>query len=309
MTEALVVGRANDYGLKHDADILIEALATAGAASRRVGRRPGLAESLLRRETADFAFHLERVFRPWRHSARVNFLVPNQERFPRRQLPRLACIDRVLAKTHHAHAVFSDLGVATSYLGFASRDRRDPSVVRRRDRVLHLAGGSTLKGSEDILAVWARHPEWPPLILVQRQANAPSRVPPNVDLRAGYMDDAELRRLQNACAIHLCPSRSEGWGHYLVEAMACGAVVVTTDAPPMNEHVTSESGFLVPVARAEERHLGTNYFIDPDAFETAVASALAMSPELFELMSRRARAAYEKTCSGFAGRLVEQLAA
>jgi hypothetical protein len=39
----------------------------------------------------------------------------------------------------------------------------------------------------------------------------------NIDYRSDYLDDVELRRLQNESLFHLCPSETEGWGHYLVE--------------------------------------------------------------------------------------------
>jgi ABC-type nitrate/sulfonate/bicarbonate transport system ATPase subunit len=111
----------------------------------------------------------------------------------------------------------------------------------------------------------------------------------NLDAKLRMETRAELKKLQNACGIHLCPSRSEGWGHNIVEGLSCGAVVVTTDAPPMNEHVGPEFGLLVATARTEARHMGTNYFVAIDALEAAVERAIRMPHQQLAAMGSLAR--------------------
>ena len=44
---------------------------------------------------------------------------------------------------------------------------------------------------------------------------------------AAIRTDAELREIQNANLFHLCPSETEGFGHYIVEALSVGAIVLT----------------------------------------------------------------------------------
>jgi mannosyltransferase len=295
----LVVARDNSYGLTRDAMLLRQALGVerTGFATSR-GR--GLLSRLARRRHACTIIHLERVHTAWLSAGARNLLVPNQERFPQRQFGRLRHIVGVLAKSRHAEAIFAERGVPTTYIGFSSQDRLDGSVAKDWSRFFHLAGGSTLKGTEDVLALWRAHPEWPELVLVQKAANAPAAVPANVTLLSGYISDAALKRLQNECGIHLCPSRSEGWGHHIVEGLSTGAVVLTTDAPPMNELVSGGCGILVPAARSEPRHLGTNFFVDTAALETAIAGLIAMPDAAKTALGTAARLRYEAIAAGFA---------
>jgi glycosyltransferase involved in cell wall biosynthesis len=300
MIDWLLVARANNYGLTRDAQILAEAVAASGGASAYAEtRQRGLIERLLRRKRAKRVLHIERVFPRWFSAASESWLIPNQERFPRRHLARLTRIDRVLAKTRHAEAIFAALNAPVTYLGFTSEDRLDVAVNKEWNRFFHLAGGSTLKGTEDVVALWEAHPEWPELVLVQKKANAPAHVPPNVTLISGYVGDLELRRLQNECGVHLCPSRSEGWGHHILEAMSAASVVVVTDAPPMNEHVDDKCGVLVAASRSEPRHLGTNYFVDRDGLERAIGRLVAMPDGEKTKIGLAARDRYQEIDRGF----------
>jgi hypothetical protein len=305
----LILGKSNSYGLTRDAEILQHAIAEAGGqADYATIKQRSWWQRLVRAKRAKRIIHLERAFPGWFGAASdETLLVPNQERFPRRQIGRLRHVSRVLAKTRHGGAVFSALGVPTTYLGFSSPDRHMSGVEKDFGRFFHLAGGSTLKGTEEVLALWARHPEWPELYLVQKQANAAGAVPKNVNLISGYMDDKALQVLQNGCGVHLCPSRAEGWGHHLIEGLSVGAVVVTTDAPPMNEHVDASCGVLVPFKRSEPRHLGTNFYVDPAALEAAIERIIAMPDAEKRALGEAARRRYEAIDAGFRQRVRDLL--
>ncbi len=278
MRKALILGRSNGVGLDRDAALLGAALEGAGMTVKTPPLK-GLGALLSREFKADAAFHLERVAPWWKRKAGRHFLIPNQERFPERLLGRLKMIDRVLCKSRHAEELFSKYHPAVSYIGFTSDDRVLEDVAPDYSRFFHLAGKSTLKNTEVLLALWARHPEWPVLTLVQHPDNAPASVPANVELVSRYLPDAELREMQNRCGIHLCPSLSEGWGHYITEAMSCRAVTVVTDAPPMNELVDATRGVVVPYGRTESRHLGTNFHIREDLLEEAISRLITMPAE------------------------------
>ena len=116
-----------------------------------------------------------------------------------------------------------------------------------------------------------------------------------------------MKRLQNAHLFHLCPSETEGFGHYIVEAMSVGAVVVTLDAPPMNEMITPERGILVPYSRTGTQHLATTYHFDDAALEAAIAQAIATDTARCGAMGAAARAWYEFERAAFPARLDDAL--
>src|SRR5690606_8085877 len=122
--------------------------------------------------------------------------------------------------------------------GFSSLDRRRAEVPREAT-FFHLGGRSVNKGSQAVADLWLRRPDLPRLVMVQRaKLDLPAQLPGNLQLQDGYLDDAQLGVLQNRHLFHLCPSETEGFGHHLVEGMSVGAIVLATDAPPMNELVT-----------------------------------------------------------------------
>ncbi len=289
-----IVARTNGVGLDQDVDLVHGALKGAGfevTVSHCRGIPPWSA-LLPRKPRFDANIFLERVFPRWLPLARKNFLIPNQERFPLRHVKHLRKIDTILCKTQHALGIFSKHAPAR-HIGFSSTDRSLPGVEMDYGRCFHLAGRSTLKGTETLLDLWRAHPDWPELTLIQCSENAPAAVPDNVRLLSGYLSSEDLVRELNRHGIHLCTSRSEGWGHYIVEAMSCRAVVITTDAQPMNEIIRSETGIRVPFHHQEPRHLGTNFHVDPEALAEALNRTFQLSGAEKQRFGGNARAWFE----------------
>lgn len=307
-----IVARANAAGIGADLALLREALAGSGtSAAFSHSAEVGLVAGLLgRRDRRECILFLERVGVRWLTRAGRYLLIPNQEWFPRRRVPLLRRIDHVLCKTRHAEEVFGALHPSVHHLGFTSPDQGDPAATPDYGRFLHVAGGSPLKGTAALLEVWARHPEWPALTVVRhaKPGEAPIPVPQNVELISRYVAPEELRALQNACGVHLCPSECEGWGHYIVEAMSCRAVPVVTDAPPMDELVEPARGVRVPWSRSEPRRLGTRFHVDRDALEHAVARLIGMPDAGKAAMGAAGRAWFEANDRAFRARLEALLA-
>ena len=279
--------RDNGVGLSRDLRLMAEGLAHAGLECERIafgaGGRSGKAMELdlwarrLRHGRADVQVFLERIYPRCLSLSKRNVLVPNPEWLLDKWLPFLPRFDLVLCKTRHAQRIFDTRGCPTAYIGFTSDDRRDVSVPRER-AFFHLAGSSAAKGTEVLLAAWRRHPEWPRLTVVQAERHARrGPVAPNIEHHVGYLDDSALRWLQNRHVFHVCPSEVEGYGHHLVEAMSVGAVVLATDAAPMNEHIAPERGVLIPSQPGRRQGLAMTHEVTIDAIERAVDYALCLT--------------------------------
>lgn len=300
MADIRIITRENGVGLSRDMQLIAEVLAAAGHRIELVGysgnqfcnrvRELGLWSRRTFRGRIDVQIFVERVYHRCLPLARRNVLIPNPEWFQSKWELHLADFERVVCKTRHAESIFRELGCTTALSGFTSDDVFDPGTQKKR-AFLHLAGRSTAKGTETILAAWRRHPEWPTLTVVQHPKVAkPGPTAANIVHMVDYLDAAELRRLQNAHRFHLCPSEAEGFGHYIMEGLAVSAVVLTTNAAPMNELVTTDRGLLIEPARRVRRGRVDFAMIDEAAIADAVERAMAMSGEQCEAMGAAARA-------------------
>lgn len=63
---------------------------------------------------------------------------------------------------------------------------------------------------------------------------------------AGFVSNEELNALYSAAEVFLFPSLMEGFGWPIIEAMASGAVVITSNRPPMSELVPNGSPLIDP---------------------------------------------------------------
>ncbi|HET9818152.1 MAG TPA: glycosyltransferase [Rhodanobacteraceae bacterium] len=322
MTRVNLIARDNGFGLSRNLRLLHGALADAGCDVTISGIRRGALHKALhplklrtgilaRRLTGnsaqrwDLNLMLERVRPEYLATAHRNVLLPHPEWFDERDRAWLPRLDRAFALTRHAVPIFERLGLQVDYTGFTSEDRLDRTVPRER-AFFHLAGRSANKGTDTLLALWRRHPEWPTLTVLQSPRAAREVVSaPNIAHRVDYIPDAELRRIQNAHRFHLCPSETEGFGHYLVEAMGLGAMVVTLDAPPMNEMVAPDRGALITPSRTSTQSLATTYFYDAGAMETLIERLLGTSDAELDRVGAAARAWFEDNDRAFKARIAE----
>lgn len=170
--------------------------------------------------------------------------------------------------------VVTPLGVDPAW--FASRP---PSPTLRgrlglpSEYLLFVGADGPRKGLEYLTKAHASDPSLPPLVIAgPGRSGVDGRV-----LRTGYLSDVHLRSVVAGASALVLPSRDEGFGLPVLEALACGVPVVCSDVPALRE-VAGGHALHVPVG-------------DVEALAAGMAEAVA-TPSTPEAQSeRRAHAA------------------
>lgn len=247
----------NGVGLQADAELLKSLLESWGHFVKLIHfkKKAELEEA----PQADVNLFLEVVAYDLINKAKQNWLMPNPEWFATwdhtQGLPQ---ISKFLCKTKEAVKIFTELygPERVTYIGFESRDLYDPDVPRQR-KFFHMAGQSRYKNSQAVAYAFAKYFDDPSDKDIHKELVFIGAYPEEVQFAQGHKNvryiqrasDAELKKLMNECLFHVIPSGTEGWGHAIHEALGCGAVVITTDYPPMNEFNGTAKELLVPYQR------------------------------------------------------------
>ncbi len=226
----------------------------------------------------DLNIHLERFDPNNFTKADINIMIPNQEWFDKSWLPFLPAFDQFLTKTQFADKIFSSMGCKTTYIGFTSEDRLiQPTVAKSPFHWVHIAGKSIQKQTEVVIRTWQKNPGFPQLTLIQDPKFWKPRTPTrNINFMVDRVPEEVLKAIQNTNMVHICPSETEGFGHYIMEAMSAKGIVLATDGEPMNELVTAERGMLIRPIRSEPMNLSTKYIVDEKSLEETVVKTMVM---------------------------------
>ena len=112
----------------------------------------------------------------------------------------------------------------------------------------------------------------------------------------GYLADDELRALYSACRVMVYPALYEGAGLPTLEAMACGAPVITTNTPAIVEMVGDHARLFAPADfRALTQHL-VELLTTPAARESLSRTGMKHAAQFtWERAARETLAVYRRT--------------
>ena len=262
-----VIINNNTYGLTNDATALIKHLQMVLSMNKVCTFKVKPISSFLSSsEFSDINIFLEIPNPLLIHTAKVNILIPNYEWFYNTWIEYLPLFDYIWCKTDQSYNIFSKLYDSEKVvnLGWTSLDRYDKKYEKNFKQFLHLAGNSKFKGTQRLIDNWKD--EYPNLVVVynSKTNTLNEKKQDNIIYHRERISDEKLLELMNTSGVHLCPSETEGFGHYLNEARSCKSVIITTDDVPMSQF--SEHPYLIKVKEKEniETTLGIKSFFQVD---------------------------------------------
>ena len=239
----------NNYGLSNDAKILVKYLDQIKGDNYILKVRP---VSIYSYQTGyvDINIFLETYNPILFHYAKVNILIPNQEWFLEEWIPYVNDIDYIWCKTKYMYDIFKEKQIdenKLNYIGWTSIDKYKGNITKE-SFCIHLSGKSLYKGTQRMIDSW--NESLPKLKIIYQNNNIIKNDLSNIEYINTRLTDEELSHLMNKALYHICLSETEGFGHYINEALSTSSIVLTTNRLPMKLFVEEE--YLVNIVNNEK---------------------------------------------------------
>ena len=256
-----IIYHNNGFGLTKDANIIKGILK-----EHTFNMISTYEQSLL--EKADLNIFLEvldrndKKFHQYKKLAKRNIFFPNVEWFCNGWIEYLKEFDTICCKTKHSEKVLNDLGCDnTFFTSFTSENQWDENITNKYRGFFHSAGKSNNKGTDKLIQAWKtlENSQYKLFLLRKGQSGLSNK---NIFLYNDYLKEKDFIKLKNQYLFHVYPTRYEGFGHNIWESKSMGAVVITTDAEPMNGYCKD-----FPLRSSRGKKHGLVYFneVNPDS--------------------------------------------
>jgi hypothetical protein len=274
---------SNGAGLQRDFELLERMLCAAGHSVHGImfntyGEVPPAADVTIFVEIIN-PQHIAKGSQVW--------LIPNSEWWLPGFNGTLQYVHKVLCKTHDCYYIWSKKVGAEKciYIGWEALDLFD-GTIERKPTFLHLAGKSATKNTQAVADAWRNYripyqltvASWHPHV------NHFCKGVPNVRWVERF-SESELVHAMNESIFHIMPSAYEGYGHAINEALGCGGIVITVDAPPMNQCTGITTDATIPFYKKDYFHEAPSYHVAPDAITSTVLRIATSMP--YDLLIRQ----------------------
>lgn len=274
-------------GLYNSGNIVYKTLKEAGYKARLVEVYSN--EILLLKSRLNI--FLEKITKRLLKYAKYNVLIPNPE-WDYHDIEYINDnIDFIIAKTKDCERIFKQFFPNVGYTSFTSKDIYTGNNVGRK--YVHFAGKSIHKGTEAVINLWNNKKDLPRLYLYSYENKYDRLIKTdNIIYIYDKLNDDDIKYLQNKYLFHLCPSEYEGFGHQINEAKSASSIVFTTDAPPMNELITNDFGYLIQ-SKFKGKHRKANlYTINDDDFYHKIMESMELSETEIEEKRLKSRQSF-----------------
>ena len=301
-TVNLISNIANGAGLEKDCQLLSALLESQGHKTRLIAYdRPHSGISY----PADINIFLEVMVPYLMNMAPVNWLMPNSEWWDFTGECGLPRVNLVLCKTHDCEEIWGRKLGRTYYTGFEAADLSNNTHVLNKDvAFLHLAGNSGTKNTEAVINCWRMFRLPYPVTIVSRDPAIRTLCCgiPNVKYEQ-RIADSHVMHAVNSHRFHLMPSEYEGYGQGMHEALGCGGIVLTTEAPPMTEFPGVPKELMIPSTGTFIRRVATCHHVSPEGVRDAVERAIALPSDRLCQLAQEARTGFEHEREAFRERI------
>lgn len=309
----IITNHTNGAGLQKDSDLLTAILQSRGHDVRKIqfdaptARRHG--QGIQHR--ADVNFFMELVNKNVLDSAPINVLIPNSEWWSDAAWGSL--IGRfhfVWAKTVDCQRIWLKKAknpACVRLIGWEAQDFYNPEIPRQM-RFLHCSGKSLTKNTAAVMEAWRVYKipypitvsAWKPEIVKLCQGI------PNVTHVSRFPEES-MAQVMNQHLFHVMPSKYEGFGMAIHEALGCGGVVLTTDAAPMREFAGIPQELLLPVTQVIPTRAARFNIVSAAGIAEKVHQAAGLSDDQLHDLIIKARAGFEQDRAFFNKAILKEL--